>query len=300
MNPPVATGPVKSSVRSVVTAALLLAGVGLWLFTLRHRDWYEPLFMATAYYVLFALVSVYLSVQLSVIRFTPRAWLVENWPGLVTTLVVSAAVLSAVQPAMRVLSDESNLVGVSKNLFFHHRANFAVAGKWYYENYWDVSVVSDRRPALFPFLVSLVHLVKGYRLENAFTLNALVFVAFVWSSYRLAKSLGGQVFGVCSAVLVAAHPNTLVAARSAGFDFLATFVLLLAVKSFEEFLRERTPERFALYSLHLCMLAHVRYEGWSLLLVGAAVPLVLRLVKREVLAGFGWLYASIPLVLLPR
>src|SRR5438445_3302133 len=51
---------------------------------------------------------------------------------------VSTVVLLAVAPGFRVLADEANLVGVSKNLFFHRTANFAVTGKWYFENYWNI------------------------------------------------------------------------------------------------------------------------------------------------------------------
>ncbi|MFZ5890277.1 MAG: hypothetical protein ACOY0T_04340 [Myxococcota bacterium] len=278
---------------------LAVAATALGL-TLRHREWNEPFFVASVYYSLFALVAIYVGVQLSLARASLRSWFWENWPGVVTTLVLLTIVLAAVPASMRVLADEANLVGVSKNLFFTHNANFSVAGKWYFENYWDISLATDRRPALFPFLVSLLHLVKGYRVENAFTLNALVFLALVWSSYRFAKSIGGEVFGVCAAVLVGANPNTLVAVRSAGFDALATLFLLIAIKSFAEFLRDRTPARLALYALTLCLVAHVRYEGWALLLIGVVVPAALRLIKRELLVGYGWLYACVPLFLLPR
>jgi hypothetical protein len=57
-----------------------------------------------------------------------------------------------VPPGFRVLADEANLVAVSKNLFFDKTANFAVTGKWYFENYWNLNQATDRRPALFPFL----------------------------------------------------------------------------------------------------------------------------------------------------
>ncbi|MGC4088855.1 MAG: hypothetical protein QM756_13335 [Polyangiaceae bacterium] len=277
-----------------------LGALGLWLTTLRHKEWNEPFFVASAYYALALLLACCAGTWFNSWRRPTRQWLQENWPGVVTTLALVLGVLWSVKPGMRVLADEANLVGVSKNLFFQRAANFTVAGKWYFENYWDISFATDRRPALFPFLVSLVHLVKGYRVENAFDLNALVFVACLWTSYRLAKSLGGQVFGVCTALLVGANPNLLVAVRSAGFDFLASFVLLLAIANFERFLKEQTPARLAQYALSLCVVAHVRYEGWALMLLAAAVPVVLRLVKRELLAGYGWLYALMPLLLLPR
>ncbi len=220
--------------------------------------------------------------------------------GIVTAAAVSAIVLVAVTPAYRVLADEANLIGVSKNLFFHRTANFAVTGKWWLQNYWNLDEVADRRPALFPFLVSLLHLVRGYRAENAFYLNGIVFVFFVFCSYRLAKTLGGEVFGVAAAILVAVSPSTVVSARSAGFDFFATFLLLVIVLSFYDYVKAPSPRGLAILTLNLCLLAHVRYEGGGLLVVAAIVLLGFRLVRWSYLRDFGFVYSLVPVFLLPR
>jgi 4-amino-4-deoxy-L-arabinose transferase-like glycosyltransferase len=279
-----------------VVAALLLGT------TLRHREYNEPFFVGSTYYVLFALLLVYAGVRLSALGETHslRAWVKENLAGFMVTAMVSAAVFLAVTPAFRVLADEANLVGVSKNLFFRRTANFAVTGKWYFENFWSINEATDRRPALFPFLVSLLHTVRGYHYENAFHLNAIVFVLFVFSSYRLAKSLGGELFGIAAAILVAANPNTLVAVRSAGFDFLSAFLLLVVIQSAHDHLAQPSPRTLATLVLNLCLLAHVRYEGWALAGGAAAVLLLLRQVRRAHLRGFGFVYALVPLFLLPR
>jgi 4-amino-4-deoxy-L-arabinose transferase-like glycosyltransferase len=286
-------GPGVSSL--LVTATLVGA-------TMRHRQWNEPLFAYSTYYVLFAMLAVYAGVRLSGESETPsfRAWIKENLAGIVVTLAVSTVVLLAVAPGFRVLADEANLVGVSKNLFFQRKANFAVTGKWYFENYWNINEVTDRRPALYPFLVSLLHVVLGYHAENAFHVNAIIFVLFVFSSYRLAKCLGGELYGVAAAIVVAVSPNTLVSARSAGFDFLATFLLLVVVQSFHDYVKQPSPRQLAILSLNLCLLAHVRYEAWALVGVVAIVLLAFRLVRREHLRGFGFVYCLAPLFLLPR
>jgi asparagine N-glycosylation enzyme membrane subunit Stt3 len=60
----------------------------------------------------------------------------------------------------------------------------------------------DRRPALFPFLVSLIHAVRGYSYTNAFHLNAILIPLLVFVAYRLAKSLGGEAFGILAGAFV--------------------------------------------------------------------------------------------------
>jgi hypothetical protein len=278
-------------------AAAVLLGA-----TLRHRSWNEPFFVYSAYYVLFALLAIHLGVRLSDAGNIALAggWVREHIRGIVVTAAISTVVVLAVDPAFRVLADEANLVGVSKNLFFQRTANFAVTGKWYFDNYWNIEEVTDRRPALFPFFVALMHTVRGYHAENAFHVNAIVFVLFVFASYRLAKSLGGEVFGVAAAIAVAVNPNVLVAARSAGFDFISTFLILTVVRSFLDYARNRTPVNLARLTLNLCFLANVRYESWALIAVVAAILFAFRLVRRADMRGYGFVYSLVPLFLLPR
>ncbi len=271
--------------------------------TLRHHEWNEPLFVASTYYVLWALLVTYLVAMLQGARpdvASVHAWARANVAGLAVTALVTCVVVVGVAPGFRVLADEANLVAVSKNLYFSKTANFAVTGKWYFENYWNINVTTDRRPALFPFLVSLVHVVRGYRADNAFCANAFVFAAFVFTAYRLAKRLGGEVFGVAAALLAGASPIGMVCARSAGFDLLATLVILAVVDGFQAYCVAPNPRRLALLSLHLCALAHVRVEGLGL--VGAAVIAVvaLRVVRWSDFRGFGYVYALVPVFLACR
>ncbi|HXN34331.1 MAG TPA: hypothetical protein VN894_20860, partial [Polyangiaceae bacterium] len=250
----------RSAVRgwSLAAVSLLVTAVLVGL-TLRHPAWNELFFIHSAYYVLLALVLVYVGVKLYGLGESPspRDWIKENVAGIAVTAVVSTIVLLAVTPSFRVLADEANLVGVSRNLYYKQTADFAVTGKHYFENFVGLNEVSDRRPALFSFLVSLLHVVRGYHAENSFHLNAILLVLFVFSSYRLAKCLGGELFGVAAAIAVAINPNTLVAARSGGFDFLATFMLLVTIQSFYDYAKAPSPRGLAILALNLCLFANV-------------------------------------------
>ena len=260
-----------------------LLTVALVIRTMRHFNLNERYFTYSAYYVLFTMAAVYAAV-LTTGRGTQvslRQWFVENRFGIALTCAIAGVVLVSVAPGYRVLADEANLIGVSKNLFYQKTANFATTGKWYFENYWNLNQTIDRRPALFPFLVSLLHTIRGYHPENAFHVNAIIFTLFIFSAYRLGKLLSGELFGAVVAILAAAEANTLLAARSAGFDLLSSFMILIVIKSFVEYTVESTPKRLALLSLNLCVLAHVRYEGWALLVAAAGVLLVFRVGSAE-------------------
>jgi hypothetical protein len=121
----------------------------------------------------------------------------------------------------------------------------------------------------------------------------------VFAAYRLAKGLGGELFGLASALLVGAHATSCRGAfgrlRSARDVHARRHTAGYCAAS-----AEPTPRRIAVTVLHLCLFANVRYEGTALLLLGAILLVATRLATRASLAGFGWLYSILPLLLLPR
>jgi hypothetical protein len=176
----------------VVLAALLLA---LLVVSGARRAYVEPLFIHTTYYFLLVLVLCWAGTYLHVARDLRKAaildWVKENKAGILVAMLVTVVTALAVHPALRVLADEANLLGTSKNFFFSKTATFTTTGKYYYDNFWDAGVVIDRRPSLFPFMVSLIHVLRGYSYTNVFLLNLLVLPFFVLVAYRTAKSLAG-------------------------------------------------------------------------------------------------------------
>ena len=290
--------------RNVAIAAPIVVAMGLLGVTLRKRSLMEPFFVHGTYFVLLTMVAFWASTYILALKSTSKdslvAWLRDNWRGLVLAAAVSLIAILTIEPALRVLADETNLLGVSRNLFFNKTADFATTGKWYYENYWNLNVTMDRRPALFPFMVSLIHAVRGYSYTNAFHINAILIPFFVFIAYRLAKSLGGEVYGLLAGAFVMVNPITLVSARSGGFDVMAAFFALVCVKHFLDYSREPTANRLALLWLNLCMLAHIRYEGAASLVASFVVLFALRMVKWEYVKPYVFVYAFTPLFALPR
>jgi hypothetical protein len=288
----------------IALVLLPTALLALLVISVVRPGYSEWLFIHTSYYFLMVTVLCWAGTYLHAareVRFTTLvAWAKENWPGLVLALAVTIAAWLAIHPALRMLSDEAGLVGTSKNLWATRSATFTVSGKYYYDSYWDITVAVDQRPALFPFLVSLVHVFLGYSYKNVFLFNLMVLPAFVLVAYRLAKALGGETFAIVTALLVVAHPITLISARSGGFDFFAAFFALLVIKSLLDHLRGPSPERLAVLWMNLCMLAEIRYETGLFIPPVVALLLLFRTVSWSTLRPFAFIYALTPAYLLPR
>ena len=280
------------------------ASLGLLAVSVADRARAQQLFVGTTYYLLMALVAcwigTYAEAARELRRETVASWIKENWLGLLVAFAVTGIAALAIEPALRMLSDEANLAGVSKNLFASKEPTFTVSGKYYYDSYWDVDVALDRRPTLFPFLVSLVHSALGYSYRNVFLFNLLLLPAFLIVAYRLAKSLGGETFGIVASLLSAAHPVTLLAIRSGGFDFLATFFALLSLKSFCDYAHEQSPGKLLILWLNLCMFSEVRYESALFIVPALALLLLFRMLSWNTLRPYVFVYAASPAFFLPR
>ncbi len=290
--------------RGLVSLVLFLMLLGLLVVSVAQRGYAEPLFIHATYYLLMVAVvtwaTLYLGAASDLSKAQLVAWIKDNRGGIIAAVAVTLTVGLAIHPALRVLSDEANLLGTSKNFFFSKTATFTTTGKYYYDNFWDSGVVIDRRPSLFPFLVSLVHVVRGYRYTNVFWFNLLALPLFVLLAYRIAKSLWGELVGLVACLLVAAHPITLISVRSGGFDFFAALFTLLIAHSFLAHSRRPSAERLVALWVNLCLFAEIRYETALFLPPLMALLFVFRLVRLDYLRPYAVVYAMSPAFLLPR
>jgi hypothetical protein len=284
---------------SLTALLLILLGVSVV-----RRDYVEPLFIHTTYYFMLVTVACWAGSYLYLARTLDRSaiwsWIKENRNGIVVALIVTVVAGVAIHPALRVLSDEANLLGTSKNFFASKVATFTTTGKYYYDNFWDAGVVIDRRPSLFPFLVSLLHVVRGYSYTNVFLFNLILLPIFILVAYRVAKRLGGETFGVLAAMLVVAHPITLISVRSGGFDFMTALFALLIFHSFLDHCQDPTPSRQAVLWMNLCVFAEARYETALFVPPVVVILLVFRLLRWSHVKPFALIYALTPAYLLPR
>jgi hypothetical protein len=255
----------------------LAVGVGLTaaLISLLRMEWRRWCFINVSYYLLLVLGVTACAV---LGRFLLQSWATLSRPYR-RTAVISAAVLVAVVLCMvsreyRVLSDETNLVAVSKSLARSHTAIADIMGFWYYDNFWPQVSLIDKRPLLYPFLVSVLHSVSGYRSENAFFLNAIVLWALLSLSYLIFGARSWK-FGVASQLLILSQPVVVLGAVSAGFDLLNCFLMIVTLLVTLYHFRLGSDESFRAWLVSLALLAQTRYESSliSVVIVGLAIGL---------------------------
>ncbi|MGB3969292.1 MAG: hypothetical protein WBO45_21340, partial [Planctomycetota bacterium] len=215
---------------------------------------------------------------------------------------LAATVLWLVPPRMRMQFDETSLVGSSQTMHEERAALLTAGAVPHRGELVRLEKTVDKRPPLFPFLVSLVHDVSGERPANAFVLNGALLATALLLAFAAARSFGGPVAGVAAfaaPLLLLSVGLTGVVATSAGSELLAGVLLFASVLAAIDFVRAADPVRWsALLGLTL-LLAAARQE--SLFAGGLVLALAAWLARgrwRMDRAAF-WLTVLAPTLLAP-
>jgi len=91
--------------------------------------------------------------------------------GAIVVLVCSAVMFKAVPAKLRILDDELSLQRTALSMHHHREFVSADKGYWVGGEFTITNATLGKRPFFYPFLLSVVHDVTGYRTGNAFYLN---------------------------------------------------------------------------------------------------------------------------------
>ncbi|MES2696121.1 MAG: glycosyltransferase family 39 protein [Verrucomicrobiota bacterium] len=212
-------------------------------------------------------------------------WLARTcWPSTRQTLLITGVwlwLLNIDAPGYKILFDEP--VQSSTAMTLHTEREFATTVRAYHVNevFTVLKAYLDKRPPLFPFLVAVVHDVTGYRMSNAFIVNAvgtLGLVVLVWFLGR--RYGGGPGGGGCAIALLATLPLLGITATSAGMDLVNLTMLAAVWLAIVLYLDRPSEPRTMLMIVTVALLAYCRYES-VLYVGGVAVAWVLSSWRRR-------------------
>ncbi len=221
------------------------------------------------------------------------------WPGLLLAASATLIVFWVSPPQMRVQFDETSLVGVSQNMHLQGLAVMTTAAVPSQGVLVPIENMVDKRPTLFAFLVSGVHTLSGYRIGNAFFVNGLLLVLGLFVLFAATRARLGLYAGLSAPLLVLSVPLTCVVATSAGFELLATVLLLVATVAALAFVDRPGDARFAGFLGAGMLLAHSRYESILAVLILGVLAAALSWRRYRPGRRVWWLLALCPTLLTP-
>lgn len=222
-------------------------------------------------------------------------WRATDWISVGVVGLAGTVLLVHEEFGFKIVMDEIMLLGTSMSMHLDKTVLTPVRGNDIQGAFVILDGMMDKRPLFFPFLVSVLHDLTGYRPANAFVLNALLTFVFLGLVFVLGRKLGGRVAGWFGVVLFAGLPLLGHNATGGGFELLNLVMLLGTILLATRFVARRDGPALTAFSFSALLLAQVRYESVVYLLPVAAVVLWVWL--REGRATLSWPVVIAPLLL---
>lgn len=195
----------------------------------------------------------------------------------------------------KIVMDELMLLGTSMSMHLDRLVLTPLRGNDIQGAFEVLEGVVDKRPLFFPFLLSLVHDVSGYRPENAFVLNGVLTAALLALMWTLGRRLAGRTGGSVGVLLLAGLPLLGQNATGGGFELLNLVMILATLLLGVLFVERRDGPALSAFVLAAVLLAQVRYESVVFLVPVALV--VIRVWIRDGRAELPWMVVAAPLLL---
>ena len=124
--------------------------------------------------------------------------------------------------------------------------------------------VIDKRPAFFPYLLSIIHTLLGYRPENIFLLNLIFGILSLFFIYYLIQLIWGKLWGISGLILLASYPLFILYTNSGGFEVFNLFCSLVFFLCCYRFIEKPDVIRAELLILFIPIIGQSRYERFGL------------------------------------
>jgi hypothetical protein len=148
---------------------------------------------------------------------------------------------------------------------------------------------------MFPFVLSMVHDIAGYRPSNVFFLNGALMFALLAMLYFWTEPLAGRMGAAVAVLLAGTVPLFAQNAAGAGFELLNMTLILAFALTARAYLEKEGTGGLGLFIATALFIATTRYESPLFLLALAAVVLVKWV--REKRVTLTWFAALSPLFL---
>jgi hypothetical protein len=247
------------------------------------------------YWIILLLLCLFVRAVVSIVRRGSSSWGVgrrDAW-AIAGALMISIVWASHEKPGYKILQDELLLLGTSMGMHYDREAGYPDRATDVQGAFQVLSQRLDKRPLLFPFLVSCVHDVTGYRPQNPFYLNMVLGVIFLSLVYLVGWQAGQTRWaGVIMLLLFAGLPLAAQQSTGGGFELLNLILIATFALAIVRYMRQPDASALEVLIFGTLLLASTRYES-SLFLIPATV-----------VAYWGWYRAgkivlSWPLLLSP-
>jgi hypothetical protein len=276
---------------SLIVCVSILAGF------LPSKEQISILFEYTGYYFISASFLLWVFYLLKLYSPKLKNVFVNHYSGLCLSVVLVSLIFCIAPPKFKVLSDETNLIGISMAMYQSKKASLPLRG--FNPGFQKPEYTSkvDKRPILFSFLVSLVHSLLGYSAFNGFVVNFICGILALFLIYLFLYDFFPRTYALISILLVASLPNFVIWVTSSGFETLNLFFIVLTLFLFNKVITTKSVQHAELFFLTLVLVSQCRYE--SIFFAVGILFLLPMLLDKKSITEFSFITYLVPVLFVP-
>lgn len=195
---------------------------------------------------------------------------------LICALIAATFLYTREGGGFKVMFDEHVLSNVAISLYKDHEPSIresTLMGVAHYENI-------DKRPLLFPFVLSLVHNIIGYKVANAFLLNFVLTTVFLILLYSILKRVADHTAGLFSCALACTMPLIEQNSSGGGFEMLNLCGALTCAWLAMNYRENSTERNLTKLVLAAALASHIRYES-AIIILPVAIIILLSWIREK-------------------
>ncbi|PXA05553.1 hypothetical protein DDZ13_01385 [Coraliomargarita sinensis] len=188
----------------------------------------------------------------------------------------------------KIAMDDYTLSSTAKSLSMEREVEVLTQGRNFNEYFIRVDSHVDKRPWLYPFAVSVVHDLTGYRLINGFLVNAGFAIILLALTALFGYRVGGLPVGILGPFLWASLPLLSQNATGGGLDMLNLLMLFVVILCGIYYIEKPERGRLNMLVLGMVLLSYTRYESvlfWLPVLIVVAIGW---LREKQVILSYGF------------
>lgn len=254
------------------------------------------LFRTFGYWNIMLCLLVFCLSTLKAYRQTLLDWLSNrnNWLIIALAIVAATFLYTREGGGFKITFDEQTISNVAKSLHHDRLAEYRES------SYSGVEATGsvDKRPILFHFLLATTHDIFGYRIENAFYLNAVLTAVLLLLLHVVASRIYNAQAGWIAMLLACCNPIIEQNSSGGGLEILNAIGILscfLFALLYGE--NPQCRKRFSCLIIAVALFSHVRYESPFLILPVVATILYYWIQERKI--QITWAAVVAPLFFIP-
>ena len=280
-----------------ITILICITAITLCIGILWPGKWLVRSFHHTGFYFITISVFLWLVVFVKSIYGKIIPFFKKHYSGFILSLVMIGLVFIMSPPYFKILADESNLIGTSMSMHHNKTTSFPHQGlNLDFEKFKPATIV-NKRPILFPFVVSIFHSVLGYSPYNGFIVNFICGTLILFLFYVFIYRFYPHYLAILSILIFAANPIFSIWITSSGFEGLNLLFILIFLIAYHNFLLTKDAPAAELLFLSFILLIQCRYE--SLIFGIVLLTLIPHLLRKDMIRKYSFFTYSAPLLIIP-